>query len=767
MQKYQNSLTNSSGQSIVGVRVLVTTLAGATAVIYSDNGVTRQVNPIVVDGAQGEFSFYAANGRYTLTTTGPGIKDSDITSDIILYDPSDGLPDYSAPGGAALVGFAATGGIAATTVQSVIEEVVTDLADSGGAELVGFQQGDDANPRTSQEKLRDVVSMKDYADLGDGSDETADIQKAFNAAIGKVLLLGEGKTYGYNPATGLTIPSNVTIISNGSNFRETVANTQFAFNITGGNVVIDRLAIEFVGAQNAQFNERGITITGSNVSIDMIELTAANVQTGANSGNYAGVKIGPEAAPNAKNIHIGEIYAVNWDHPIILQNIQNWSCGSIVVDTYRRAAYIKDCKHGYIGGGDIHGLSPTSTGQAGEYGILIEAVSANFATENIRIENVTVQDSGVSSFRIGGQKIVKNIWHVNCAAKNAGAGLGTGVAPDDSGGNGFKALGPTLTAGARHQGIHYINCDVEQVVVEPGKGINFSGFYLGKIYGGSIVNPNVRTAIPDSSYGAAIGNSCYNGIEIIGCENVTVNNPTIISPINSGVYIFGAQESGVDWGILTAVKVDGGIVVNPGVAAVEVVANFSTFRRVTVNGTLADGGQYALKASKSGAGAFSACSANMICWNLTVENFNGASDWMIGGAGQWFGDNPCRPGSYFSDWGNQIFRVREVAGWASPNTSFQITLAAEAATSWTPKRSDMWLLVSLGNSNCYGQAWVRTTGSPASVKVAGGPNFAVVNLALTGVTGTAGNLTVGVQSGTLYIENRTGSTQVITVTQQA
>lgn len=639
---------------------------------------------------------------------------------------------------------------------------VADAASSGFT-----PSGSGAVQRDVQGKLRETVSVKDFGVVGEG-DETTALQNALNASIGKVLLLGEGKTYQYNPTTGLTFPSNITIITNGSKFRETVANTAYAFNIAGNNVIIDKLTVEFVGSANAQFNERGILITGSNVTIDTLELLAANSQTGANSSAYNAVKIGPEASPNAKNVHIGEVRCVNWDRPIVIQNLENWSIGNLIAKTYRRATYIKDCKHGHIGGGDISGLSPTSTGSAGENGILIEAVSANFATENIRIENVTVQDAGEHGFRIGGQKIMKNIWHVNCASKNSGAGKGTGTEPDDHGGCGFKALGPTLTNGARHQGIHYINCDVEQAVVEAGKGINFAGFQLGKVYGGSIVSANVRTAIPDADYTGAIGNSCYNGIEIIGSENITISNPNIISPKNSGIFIYDASETGVDWGVLTNIKVDGGEVVNPGVAAVEAVANHSTFRRVTVNGLLADGGQYALKASASGSGTFSGCSASLTCWNQTVENFNGALAWVIGATGQMVGTgNACRVGSYFSDWGNQEFKTREKHGWANSSGSFTVSLAAETALSWIPKKANLWVLVSTPGVEYYGQAWCRPNGSPASVKVAGGTNFATANLALTGTTGAVGNITLGTQNNLMYIENRTGSTQSITITQHA
>jgi hypothetical protein len=211
MQKYQNSLTNSSGQSIVGARVLVTTLAGATAVIYSDNGVTRRANPIVVDGAQGEFSFYAANGRYTLTTTGANIA-PDITSDIILYDPSDGLPDYSAPTGAGLVGtpsgdtlqvllnalsladYTALRAYAGNQKSAYVTGYLVSAAPSGIAGLFTRDDSDTTsadnggtiivavNGKRWKRAYSGAVSVQWFGAKGDGvTDDTAAIQAAFNA----------------------------------------------------------------------------------------------------------------------------------------------------------------------------------------------------------------------------------------------------------------------------------------------------------------------------------------------------------------------------------------------------------------------------------------------------------------------------------------------------------------------------------------------------------------------------------------------------------
>ena len=91
MQKYQNNIINTNGVPVVGASVTITTYpGGATATLYSDNGVTTTPNPLTTD-AFGIFSFYAADGRYSAAITGAGVTPSSVT-DILLEDPADGNP---------------------------------------------------------------------------------------------------------------------------------------------------------------------------------------------------------------------------------------------------------------------------------------------------------------------------------------------------------------------------------------------------------------------------------------------------------------------------------------------------------------------------------------------------------------------------------------------------------------------------------------------------------------------------------------------------
>jgi hypothetical protein len=135
-----------------------------------------------------------------------------------------------------------SGTIAATDVQSAINEIVSDLAASSGSSLVGFlQSGTGAQARTEQAKLRDVVSVKDFGAVGDGTtnDATA-IQNALNSGFAVYF---PRATYAVGAA--LTAGSGTVIIGNGATLKRTF-DTNFLRTLTtsGSNVIIRDLIID-------------------------------------------------------------------------------------------------------------------------------------------------------------------------------------------------------------------------------------------------------------------------------------------------------------------------------------------------------------------------------------------------------------------------------------------------------------------------------------------------------------------------------------------
>ena len=176
MQQYQNVIQDKFGNVIVGASVAVYVYGTTTpATIYSGNGSGVLPSNTVTTNSLGEFAFYAANGRYSLSVSATNFVLENY-SDFILYDPAD-IGAVTASGEP----FTPFSTISATNVQNAIQEVVSDLSASSGSSLVGFlQSGTSAQSRTVQAKQRDVVNVRDFGVVGDG---TTDDTTALTAAI--------------------------------------------------------------------------------------------------------------------------------------------------------------------------------------------------------------------------------------------------------------------------------------------------------------------------------------------------------------------------------------------------------------------------------------------------------------------------------------------------------------------------------------------------------------------------------------------------------
>lgn len=118
-----------------------------------------------------------------------------------------------------------------------------DLSKSSGAAMVGFQQsGVGAVARLAQDKLREVVSVKDFGAVGDGmTDDTAAIQAAINS--GAMSLYVPPTQNGYRVTAPLKITSPITIYGGGT--TPYGANGPYSSRGIGSWFFFDHLGIGF------------------------------------------------------------------------------------------------------------------------------------------------------------------------------------------------------------------------------------------------------------------------------------------------------------------------------------------------------------------------------------------------------------------------------------------------------------------------------------------------------------------------------------------
>lgn len=86
MQNYLNSVTNTNGVAISGATVTVLKSDGTVPILYAANGSSPYSTNVLTTDATGEYSFYAANGTYTIAVSAPGFT-RQANSGIVLYDP--------------------------------------------------------------------------------------------------------------------------------------------------------------------------------------------------------------------------------------------------------------------------------------------------------------------------------------------------------------------------------------------------------------------------------------------------------------------------------------------------------------------------------------------------------------------------------------------------------------------------------------------------------------------------------------------------------
>jgi hypothetical protein len=511
-----------------------------------------------------------------------------------------------------------------------------------------------------------IIYAKDYNLIGDGiTDDSIQLQALFDAAQGRILVLEQGKTYGIPNEKTVRIKDNTTIISNGAKFKKTTTGSNYCLLLSGTNITIDYLGyIPFTSA-----SETGVKITGNNVTITKYESISDSPNCGGDSTSRNALFIYNSDINQVKTVRIGRVVTKNWERCVQVRNATDIQIDFLDIDTFKQALYLRDVTKSKFNGAYIRTTSSTAVGNPGENGVLIEAYSDN-ASRDLLISDWVVEDTAEHGYRVGGQSIASDITFRNCVSRRPGRGtigdgggteLGTG-----HGGCGFKVLGPTSST-KRHRNIKYFNCIAEdgRTDVSVSK-VNFAGFQIGKCINVIIDNPIVRTNGVNTT-----DRSFVNGIEIIGCEDVNINNPNIGYVLNNGIHFYDADPAtaGGDFGtLLSRVNINGGFILNPVNAGIYVNASMYTFRRIRISGTMLDTGAalYALQAVKSGAGTHSGCTAEgYVNPSTTVTTIDGLDLWIVNLSGVFTATaNNAANGSTFRD-SSGSFKVRKAGAWVA------------------------------------------------------------------------------------------------------
>lgn len=369
-----------------------------------------------------------------------------------------------------------------------------DLAASSGASLVGFlPAGTGAVARTVQDKLREIVSVKDFGAVGDGvTDDRAAIQACedyLNARGGGTMLLPDG-TYiiGGSGVSingreyGLLLKSNVTWRGQ-SKYGATLkckAGADIDLINTDRTAAQSNIGLYDLTLDGNEGNQGAAPANGFNLwafEITGFELKNIHSKNPASWGlrveqcdgvQYDGITCGHSAETNADGIHFVDTI--------------NVTGGSIKIYTEGDDGFIIEALSRDVYNYSLDGIlveCPTSAIASGKRGLLLLA-DPNVVTGARSIYNINVGEAVL--YNCVGQAVLlqgANYYdvHINAVAKGCGYGLylipGTATYPGSIRGCSFKML----ISESVNESIQVLETngtvtdnDIDVRVVNPGNG---------------------------------------------------------------------------------------------------------------------------------------------------------------------------------------------------------------------------------------------------------------------------------------------------------
>ena len=179
---------------------------------------------------------------------------------------------------------------AAPQITSVSDAQVVSNAAINATKLSFTQTGTGAVTRTVDSKLEDVVSVKDFGAVGDGTtDDTAAFQAAVNAGFPKIIV-PDGRYL--IESADLTIPTQVSLVTIGA----TPPDSTERFTLDDKPIVLILGNSKKIILQNSA-SLKGLTIIQKTTFTALAALTSGQVLTITNVNNYSGTAIQTNACP--------------------------------------------------------------------------------------------------------------------------------------------------------------------------------------------------------------------------------------------------------------------------------------------------------------------------------------------------------------------------------------------------------------------------------------------------------------------------------------
>ena len=344
----------------------------------------------------------------------------------------------------------------------------------------------------------EYVSPEMFGAFGDGvTDDTHALVAALEFADGREVSFEAGREY---VVSNLNIPYGSRLLMRGSTFVKKTAGSSYAVTVQGG-IRCDTLLVKSSGSAN----DRALRVTGGDIDIGHL-----GCESGQPGSSY-GIHFQSTDGTKIEGVRIGKVTVKNHDAAVLLFNTGRMRVDDISVDTYVTGVYLRDCTNSVFQTAYIKGLSPNSTGGAGNNGLLLESSKSSQSSRGLIFNDWHVRDSGEHGYRLGGFKTIRDVWFNSCRAVNTGA-----KGSSATGGCGFKVLGIQVT-GELHKNIHFTSCNVTDAsTIGDGLG-NFAAFLIAAVDGCSLSNCSVSADA--NTY------SSWHGYSLDTVKNVSLSSP--------------------------------------------------------------------------------------------------------------------------------------------------------------------------------------------------------------------------------------------------